>query len=256
MTINEKVVANYNKLNNTDLHIWNYIDLNMENISDMTINDLAEKTNVSRTTISRFVNKIGYTGFSEFKYDLKNAQIAQLTNIEGQYKEICNIISQFVQQLSESSFEGACTLLYNSDRIFVYGSGDVQKNVGRELKRLLLSCQELVYDLENSILDPNILELLNDNDVIILISLSGNNESIVEMAQKFKLKGCKILSITNLQNNQLQNISDESLFILTPEMNYFYGQNNYKLTNLFYVLVELFIMQYGAYKDRRQSGEY
>ncbi|MDY4308061.1 hypothetical protein SNF32_15765 [Enterococcus mundtii] len=37
----------------------------------MSINELAKQCNVSRTTIMRFCQKLGFDGFSEFKYHLK-----------------------------------------------------------------------------------------------------------------------------------------------------------------------------------------
>ena len=46
--------------------------------------------------------------------------------------------------------------------------------------------------------------LLREKDVVILVSLSGNNEEIIDIAQKIKLQGTDILFITDFHNNKLQ----------------------------------------------------
>ena len=58
MKLQELINKYYYKLNETDFCIWEYISNNKKECKDLTINQLAYKCNVSRTTILRFAQKI------------------------------------------------------------------------------------------------------------------------------------------------------------------------------------------------------
>ncbi|WP_338490382.1 SIS domain-containing protein [Ruoffia tabacinasalis] len=58
--------------------------------------------------------------------------------------------------------------------------------------------------MSSSDVDPAMFNLLREKDVVILVSLSGNNEEIIDIAQKIKLQGTDILFITDFHNNKLQ----------------------------------------------------
>ena len=71
MKLEELVNNNYDKLNENDLYIWKYICSNKRECRRMSIDELAKKCNISRTTISRFTQKLSLEGFGEFKVRLK-----------------------------------------------------------------------------------------------------------------------------------------------------------------------------------------
>lgn len=128
MKLEEKIVSNFSRLNTTDKHIWSYINNNKVKVSNMTINDLAANTNVSRTTISRFVTKIGCSGYSEFKFVLKDSIESKEYMTNSEYEDICNSLIKYIEQQKNTDYTAMCELIYNAERIFVYGTGNVQKN--------------------------------------------------------------------------------------------------------------------------------
>ena len=60
----------YEKLNSNDLYILNYIKNNPET-SDVNITLLSKMCNSSTASILRMTKKLGFSGYSEFKYFLK-----------------------------------------------------------------------------------------------------------------------------------------------------------------------------------------
>ena len=67
----ELINKHYNILNENDIYIWNYISNNKKECESLSIDNLAHKCNVSRTTILRFAQKISLKGYSELKLYLK-----------------------------------------------------------------------------------------------------------------------------------------------------------------------------------------
>lgn len=58
-------------LNELELIVYTFIVENMERIGRLTIRDLSDSCHVSTSTILRCLNKLGYSGYTEFKYALK-----------------------------------------------------------------------------------------------------------------------------------------------------------------------------------------
>ncbi len=57
------------------------------------------------------------------------------------------------------------------------------------------------------------LAQLNKNDIVVLISSSGNSDNIVEAANYAKSLGCKIIGLTGFSGGKLKELSDVSLHI-------------------------------------------
>lgn len=71
MRLEELVNKYYDKLNENDKMIWQYIQANKKKCCDISIEELAEICCISRATISRFTQKLSFDGFREFKLHLK-----------------------------------------------------------------------------------------------------------------------------------------------------------------------------------------
>ena len=74
MKLDDLVNKYYSDLNLNDLYIWRYILGHKKTCENMSISELAEHCNVSKTSILRFTQKISLNGFSELKFYLKQIQ--------------------------------------------------------------------------------------------------------------------------------------------------------------------------------------
>ena len=255
MRLEEMIFFNYNKLNDTDLLIWKYITANKKHCSKMSINELVMKCNVSRATITRFVKKLDLKGFSEFKV-LLSWESEKVHVIENQSFDIaCNSIIKYVEDQKNKDYDALCKLLYESRTIYAYGSGDIQNVVAKQIKRMFLSCQEIIYDFEGRTFDDSFYNIVSKNDVMIIISLSGENENTLNIARRLKLIGTKIISITEFKNNTLTDLSDESIYISATNISFLQMHPSYKLTMLYFILIELLFIKYSIYKRHRMITE-
>ena len=59
------------QLNRLEIEIYKYIVGHPAEVSTMTIRQLADHSHVSATTILRFLKHMGYDGYAEFKFTLK-----------------------------------------------------------------------------------------------------------------------------------------------------------------------------------------
>lgn len=255
MRVSEIVLQNYAKLNETDVAIWRYVKEHKQECVQMSIDNLAGHCNVSRTTITRFVKKLGFYGYSEFKAVL-NWESKETTDIDEKAFDIsCDVIIRYVTDQKDKNYDAICKLIYEARQVFVYGTGDIQNAVAKQMKRMFLSAQEAIYDFGGITLDKAFYNLVQPNDVIFLISLSGNSPEVLKIAERLKLNGVKIICITEFRDNRLTQLADESLYISTTSLSILDTHPSYKITMLYFILVELLFVKYSIYKKNRMIEE-
>ena len=153
--------------------------------------------------------------------------------------------------LIKKDFSDICYLLDNCKKIYVYGTGEVQKNAAKELKRNFLYVGKLVDVIEGK----DELEILNnyitEEDIIFLISLSGENKVINKFAKNLNKKGTKIISITQSGNNSLSKESDMSIQFYTHEVAQLEDNLQIFLSSQFFIINEFLLIKYLEYKYSR-----
>lgn len=139
MTLEELVNNKLDKLNPTDLIVWRYIYAHKKECCYISIYDIADNCNVSRTTVLRFAKKLGLDGFSDLKMMLK-MEISQAREKPSMdiAQATVNLCKHVGEEIAKQDFTRLNKLLHNAKRIFVYASGHVQKNVVELAKKLHL----------------------------------------------------------------------------------------------------------------------
>ena len=94
---------NHDKLNKIDLHILGYIRNNLEYCTNANLADIAKGCNASAATVLRTAKKLGFSGFSEFKYFLKsdvaNKENSQVDTVDIMKTDVAQTIKMFSQNV-------------------------------------------------------------------------------------------------------------------------------------------------------------
>ena len=69
--LSELIIKYYDNLNQNDLYLCQFIGEHKKECVDMTIEEMAEKSHISRSSILRFAKKLSLKGYSELKVYLK-----------------------------------------------------------------------------------------------------------------------------------------------------------------------------------------
>lgn len=256
MKIDELINKYYDKLTQNDLHIWKYINSNKEECRNLTINELATRCNVSKTTILRFTQKLSLKGYSEFKVYLnwEKGTDSEDSIDEVLIDKVCNSCKSSIDEIREKDFSDICNMIYGSKRVFLYGTGALQNSVAQELKRMFLYCGEIFYVLEGTSETKMIMNNITSEDVVILISLTGESETVTKFAKRLLIKDIPFISITKLKNNELARMSTRSIYIATSVISIADGVLH-EAANLFFVLAEILFLRYVVYKNNRMKIE-
>lgn len=129
----------------------------------------------------------------------------------------------------------------------------VQSSIRKEIKRTFLSGNKVFYDVGNYTEARNVTRMVKEDDLCILISVSGENEDLLEIAKELKLKNVTILSITRLKENSLAQISDLNLYITTAIIDDFPSKTKYESVTAYFILIEILFMKYMEYKEQQKN---
>ena len=99
-------------LSTKELDILQYVHDHSDNISSISIQQFANELNYSTSTILRFCRKLGFSGFSEFKYFLKSSDNEDNNKVKGSDKSL-DIIKNTIKDSMDSTVS-----LLNSDDMF------------------------------------------------------------------------------------------------------------------------------------------
>lgn len=247
MRLEEIINKNYSKLNENDIYILKYIIENKKDCFNLGINELAKRCNVSRTTILRCIKKLDFEGYSEFKLYLKWKENIKEESNEDIIKKIEIDINQTMNYLKERDFKSICKLIYNADRIFIYGTGAPQRAVAQALKQTFFAVNKYLYLIEGEGEFDGLINKITNKDIIIIISLSGNSNKLESCINKICLKGVNYISITKLINNKLSTKTQYNLYVNTSDF-YLDNGESYETFTMFYILIEILFRHYINYE--------
>ena len=214
----ENLAKLFNKLTNSEQKVFTYIYANQQKVIKMKINDLAKETFTSKTVIINLSQKLGFEGFSDLKYYLKSNNSADddikvLEDLQYGLKQ--NIEKTFVV-IEADLYKKISREVIEAKTVYVFARG-TSKAAGYYLNHLLLTLGIKCIFVK----DYNLLTLvgntLESDELVILISLSGNTEKILEVANIAKVKGSRTIAITSFGNNELSKISDFTLHCVSND---------------------------------------
>lgn len=246
MRIDELVNENYNKLTENDHEIFKYISKNRSEANMLTCEQLADKCHVSRTTLLRFCHKLNLKSFAELKYLLKSEKQDNSEIINIDIEEACRVYHKIIDEMKENKYDNICSLIYDAQTIYIYGTGNAQKSEAEEFKRIFLSAGKCVIDLFDLGEIQLIEKKFTSKDLFVIISLSGETLEGIEILKSIENTNIRTLSITRFDNNTITRMCKHNLYVET-KMLQGYKNFGYEMVAAFYVLLDILFVNYLDY---------
>lgn len=227
----ETIGRQLEQLNRQEQALASYIVAHPADIADMSITELAEKSETSASTISRFCRTFHFRGFADFK--MKLAADLAVQPGEPSYQDIVagnplerivaametnhiRSISDTTRLLDRQQLRQAVDALHRAGTIDLYGvatSGLVAQDLYEKLIR--------VGKRANMFSDPHLqitsASNLGPGDAAIAISYSGETQETIQALLCAKERGATTISLTQYGSNALAELSDVKLFSSTLE---------------------------------------
>lgn len=230
MELEAKINQYYNQLNDNETTIISYILQNKEKCQNISITQLANNCHTSKSSILRLTQKLGFSGFVEFKYSIKQSYETS-NNIESNSIDtLMGDIEATFKLFKQTTIEPLIEKVYHSKRIYGYGTGWVQLNALNDFSR------NFILSGKNTMILPSKTELklllpdFTKDDLIIIVSKSGEGKDISEVIKLLYLKEIPVLSITEFKNNDLASKTDYNLYFQSSDIYDKHRENSSKQT--------------------------
>ncbi|WP_235669907.1 MurR/RpiR family transcriptional regulator, partial [Clostridioides difficile] len=196
------------KFTDTEDMIIEYMRKNKEEIVKLSIQSLADKFFTVPNTIVRLCKKMEYDGFSQLKNNLKE----ELKNEDKEPKNgFESDIKKTLELIDYEKINKVADIIQKSRSIIVYG-------IGQNIPLCEILVKEIRGGHDNITYYSQRHEVLHDigklgeQDMFFALSLSGETKEVIEVAKTAVNKGCKVVALTHICENQLQQIADISLY--------------------------------------------
>ena len=213
--INNKI----NLLTTTEQSFAQYVIEYPEKLTEIsTIANLSKESGFSVGSIVRFTKKLGFEGYSEFKFFIANNIIDIDANDNQNYLD--SLLSIYVQemtliknQLNLDDVNNLVDKLKNSDTILIVGKNNSYTAAKQfQLRLNRMGYKAISFEDESTIF--NYTDILKPNDLVVLFSISGHGSSeYSSIIEGFQNNDIPLSLITMDKNSDIYNLANDSIYI-------------------------------------------
>ncbi|MCZ4268170.1 MurR/RpiR family transcriptional regulator [Rhodobacteraceae bacterium G21628-S1] len=209
------LISNLRQLNGTfaarEQKVADFVSAHLEEISGMTIAELAGAVGVSTPTVVRFCRSMGCDGFREFKLRLAQNLAVSLQYLAPSHRDVSEggagavdqvlgalyaTVNVMRQQIVPERMDAAVQALTEAGQIVVAGVGGGSTMVAQEAANRLFRLGIPAVAVSDSYLLQMRAATLGANDVLLLVSTSGAADEIVSAAGIAGGYGATVVAIT------------------------------------------------------------
>ncbi|MEH2960152.1 MurR/RpiR family transcriptional regulator [Candidatus Merdisoma sp. JLR.KK006] len=206
------------KLTKAEKKIADYLEDYTKEGQIMTSYELAKQLNIGQSTIIRFSKKLGYNSFRDLQVDLVHTPTASAiediainesthaTNfkITKQYQEIIDLT---YAQNNDAIIEETIRRIKGANRILIHGIGN-SNLFAQYFANQLTTIGVVTFTSGNNHVIYSAISCYTPEDLVILISESGETPEILQAAKIAQNHLVPVISMTRAVKNKLYDYSD------------------------------------------------
>ena len=209
--------------------IAQYILKNYDKVAFMTACKLGETVGVSESTVVRFANALGYSGYPKLQDALQELIKNKLTTVQRvdmvkEFNDDSAILKKIVKsdidnikdtldEIDEKAFEEASNRILKARRIYILGmrsSFTIAQYLGFYLGIILDSVHVIRTDMGDAF--EQVVKI-NEDDVLIAISFPRYSTKSYQIVSYAKEKGAHIISLTDSPFAPVASLTDNLLLV-------------------------------------------
>lgn len=208
----ERFTGDFNDLTDIEQKIAESIIERPENFIHHSVADIADKLYVSKTSIINFAQKMGFQGFTELRYYLKTRieddhQTKHLNTFDEVNHYLARELKKTFELIQEEDLKLFSNEIKNSKIVYVLARG-ITKQYATGFTLQLRTMNIIAVFVDDYNLVKTLPKTLTKDDTVLIISLSGKTDLLVEFTNRAMAKKSKIMSITSFGHNPINEMSD------------------------------------------------
>lgn len=206
--------------------IADYMSSHLDEITNMTSTELARQTGTAQATVIRFSKKLGYSSYRRMIHDIGTYDADEHIHDDIDYTESMETTRLKLKNEYDNVFNLTCELnknskiqktvdaIYMADNVVLFGITSRKGDISHYFTNLFLKIGINAFTDEYPSAIYAKLEICKKNDVIILLSESGETREIINFAKIAHKKDMIVISITRHIRNTLSRQSDINLQVI------------------------------------------
>lgn len=186
----------------------------------LSITEFSEKVNVGDATMLRFCRKLGLKGYSEFRFLLSqntnNANNADNDTGNEADRILENMIlalKSTYDLLDNEQIKKAANLVLQAKNIYAFGSGN-SGLAAQEFRNKVLRYGLNVTNFSDSHFQLISTSIMNEKDVLVLFSVSGQTKDMVSISKMAARQGVSLIVVTNYLKSPLAKFATALLYVV------------------------------------------
>ena len=223
------IQSQYTRFSKGQKLIAQYILKNYDKVAFMTACKLGETVGVSESTVVRFANALGYSGYPKLQDALQELIKNKLTTVQRvdmikEFNDDSAILKKIVKsdidnikdtldEIDEKAFEEAANRILKAKRIYIVGmrsSFTIAQYLGFYLGIILDSVHVIRTDMGDAF--EQVVKI-NEDDVLIAISFPRYSKKSYQIVSYAKEKGAHIVSLTDSPFAPVASFTDNLLLV-------------------------------------------
>lgn len=217
----------------------------------LSITEFSERVGVGDATMLRFCRKLGLKGYSEFRFLLSQSD-GEMEKKAGReadviYEDMVMALKSTHEILDEAQIEKAAELILKAEHIYAFGSGNsgvAAQELCNKFLRLGVHC-EYRADAHFQLITT---ALLTERDALVLFSVSGSTQDMLELAKCASRQKTPLIVVTNYLKSPLAKYADALLYVVAKSAPLDSGSLVTKVS-------QLYVIDVLSREIRRQRGE-
>ncbi len=188
----------YQALSDSERKVIDFLNKHEAKIPELSITKIAEKTYTSSATVSRTIQKCGFSGIGELRYKISQQQQSKdaydapyvVNNILAKSFREC---TQTIDAISSTALFQTIEYIKNAQRIFIYARGFTAL-IAEEFQmylQLLGYHAIIVKDVKWMV---NTHKIVKKDDLVIILSLRNSTPELADSAKAAQRCGAKVVT--------------------------------------------------------------
>lgn len=211
-----RIGSEYFTFTASEKKLADYILSAQDGASRMSISELAAACNVADATVSRFCRRLGYKGYQDFKFAIRNASMQRMEDnplsgevsaddtLENISKKLLTAnslaMTQTLEVLSMDAISEAARMLRNASGVMCMGQGGSML-IASEAAHLFSTVSSKFRPVSDSHMQAMAACMMGEEDVIMFFSYSGSTLAMLDTLKMARDQGGKVILVTRFPNS-------------------------------------------------------
>ncbi|MDR0299104.1 MAG: MurR/RpiR family transcriptional regulator [Streptococcaceae bacterium] len=202
------------EITDTEKQTFIKLELNPQKVLQLGIKDLSVFATASPATIIRSLKKHGFSGYSDYKNFVKRKELRHFNNFSDEVNHVIEKnfieVNQTLELLEPEIVENLVQVMNRAQTIYIYSTGTttaIANYINRKLNLIAKPC----INVDDDDLFLYYSHQIGLKDVILVLSQSGETNSLINAVKEAKKRGITIMLLTCGKGSRLHHLADYSM---------------------------------------------